>query len=397
LVAHGIIAEYNPFHNGHQYMIDQCKGQGASHIVVAMSGNFVQRGEPAIMDKWSRAKSALMCGADLVVEIPLAWSLSSAEGFARGGVETLNSLGIVDFLSFGSESASLPLLEELAKVAVMPKTIELTKKYLDLKMSYPSARQKAIADICGEDKAEMIGRSNDILGVEYIKALNEIKSKITPNPIKRIGVNHDSKNQSDEFLSASQIRKYIVEGSFSCFDFVPTSVSDLIGEQMGLGKAPVDIKGMEAPILSKLRMMDPFDIKLVPDVSEGLENRIANCVKTSRTIDELYDKIKTKRYTHSRIRRIIMSLFLNIRQSDSKGGVPYIRVLGFNDKGQEMLKLAKNTATLPIIMKPSQIKSLDDRAKRAFELESRATDLYTLAMPTTLPCGMEMTENIIII
>lgn len=397
MVTHGIVAEYNPFHNGHKYMIDQCKKQGASHIVVAMSGNFVQRGEPAVMDKWSRAKCALLCGADLVIELPLAWSLSSAEGFARGGVETLDALGLVDTLSFGSESADLKLLEELAKVAVMPQTIELTKKYLDLKMSYPSARQKAIADLCGNEKAEMIGRSNDILGVEYIKALNKIQSKIVPNPIKRIGANHDSKNQSDGFLSASQIRNQIIGGNFNCFDFVPTSVSEIINEQMGYGKAPVNIKGMEAPILSKLRMMDPFDIKFAPDVSEGLENRIINCVKTSITIEELYDKIKTKRYTHSRIRRIIMSLFLNIRESDSRGAVPYIRVLGFNDKGQEMLKLAKDTATLPIIIKPSQVKTLDDRANRAFELESMATDLYTLAMPTTLPCGMEMTENIVIV
>lgn len=392
---HGIISEYNPFHKGHEYMINQCKCQGASHVVVAMSGNFVQRGEPAIMDKWSRTKMALLCGADLVVEIPLAWSLSSAEGFARGGVEVLNSLGCVDYLSFGSESANLPALQELAKTAVMPETIENTKKYLELKINYPSARQKAIAQACGESTAQLLENANDILGVEYIKALNEMSSKIIPNPIRRVGVCHDSQKQDENYLSASQIRKQLVNGDFSCFDFMPNEVSEIINTQLESGRAPVDIKGLETSILSKLRVMDARDIKLAPDISEGLENRIVKCVKTSTTIDELYDSIKTKRYTHSRIRRIIMSLFLDLKASDSKSTLPYIRVLGFNEKGRELLKQAKQTATLPIIMKSSQIKGLNEHSQKTFKLECTSTDIYTLAMPKPLPCGMEMTENVV--
>lgn len=392
---HGIISEYNPFHKGHEYMINQCKCQGASHVVVAMSGNFVQRGEPAIMDKWSRTKMALLCGADLVVEIPLAWSLSSAEGFARGGVEVLNSLGCVDCLSFGSESADLPALQELAKAAVMPETIENTKKYLELKINYPSARQKAIAQACGESTAQLLENANDILGVEYIKALNEMSSKIIPNPIRRVGVCHDSQKQDENYLSASQIRKQLVNGDFSCFDFMPNEVSEIINTQLESGRAPVDIKGLETSILSKLRVMDARDIKLAPDISEGLENRIVKCVKTSTTIDELYDSIKTKRYTHSRIRRIIMSLFLDLKASDSKSTLPYIRVLGFNEKGRELLKQAKQTATLPIIMKSSQIKGLNEHSQKTFKLECTSTDIYTLAMPKPLPCGMEMTENVV--
>lgn len=392
---HGIIAEYNPFHKGHEYMINQCKEQGASHVVVAMSGNFVQRGEPAIMDKWSRTKMALLSGADLVVEIPLAWSLSSAEGFARGGVQILNALGCVDYLSFGSESADLPAIQELAKVAVMPETIENTKKYLEFKMNYPSARQKAIAQACGEHTAQLLENANDILGVEYIKALNAISSKIIPNPIKRVGVGHDSQKQDENYLSASQIRKQLANGDLSFLDFVPYEVSEIIKAQLEIGRAPVNIKGFEKSILSKLRVMDAPDIKCAPDISEGLENRIAKCVKTSTTIDELYDSIKTKRYTHSRIRRIIMSSFLDLKVSDSKSTPPYIRVLGFNEKGRELLKQAKKTATLPIIMKSSQIKSLNEYAQKTFKLECASTDIYTLAMPKPLPCGMEMTENVV--
>jgi len=395
LSVHGIIAEYNPFHKGHQFMMNQCREQGASHIVVAMSGNFVQRGEPAIMDKWSRARTALLGGADLVVEIPLAWSLSSAEGFARGGVEVLNALGCVDSLSFGSESAELPALQSLAKAAVMPETIENTKKYLALKINYPSARQKAIAESCGESTAQLLENANDILGVEYIKALNAIHSKIIPNPIKRIGPGHDSLKQEKSYLSASQIRKQLIAGDFSCFDFMPHEVTEIINTQLKLGRAPVKIKNIETSILSKLRVMDAVGIERAPDISEGLENRIVNCVRSSITIDELYDSIKTKRYTHSRIRRIIMSLFLDLKASDSKGTPPYIRVLGFNEKGQELLKQAKNTSTLPIIMKSSQIKELDEYAQRVFDLECLSTDIYTLAMPTPLPCGMEMTENVV--
>ncbi len=394
---HGIIAEYNPFHNGHQFLIEQCREQGASHIVVAMSGNFVQRGEPALLDKWTRAKSALLCGADLIVEIPLVWSLSSAEGFARGGVEILNGLGCVTSLSFGSECAKLSDLQALEQAIRMPKTDERIKHYLKDFVSYPSARQKAVADVCGKEIASLLESPNDILGVEYIKAINEINSQIKPNPIKRTGPNHDAEDSYKEFLSATQIRKQLMNGEYRCFDYVPPQVADLINMQMGLGKAPVSIKEIETSILSKLRVMDVETIKNAPDVSEGLENRIASCVKQSMSVEDLYGRIKTKRYTYSRIRRIIMSLFLGVKASDFTPDPPYIRVLGFNDKGQEILKSAKKTSTLPIIMKSSQIKSLDDYAQKIFALECSSTDIYTLAMPTPLPCGMEMTENVVII
>ncbi|MEG0979453.1 MAG: nucleotidyltransferase [Oscillospiraceae bacterium] len=393
--VHGIVAEYNPFHKGHKYLINECRAQGATHVVVVMSGNYVQRGEPAILDKWTRAKAALVGGADLVLELPLVWSLSSAEGFARGAVEIINALGCVETLSFGSESSDLASLQLLANAAVSTETIESTKKYLKQKISYPSARQKAIEETCGQQIASFLNNPNDILGVEYIKALNLIKSNITPNPIKRIGPSHDAPDEQKNFLSASQIRKQIDFGEYSCFEFIPPEVESILNAQIALGKAPVRIAKIETSILSKLRVMTIEEIKEAPDVSEGLENRIASCVKSARTLDELYEKIKTKRYTHSRIRRIIMSSFLNIRAEDSKKSPPYLKVLGFNEKGQELLRQAKQKATLPIIMKPVQIKELDAYAQRIFELECASTDIYTLAMPTPLPCGMEMTENVV--
>lgn len=393
--VHGIIAEYNPFHNGHQYLINKCKEQGASHVVIAMSGNFVQRGEPAIMDKWSRAKTALLGGADLVIEIPLVWSISSAEGFARGGVQLIDSLGCVDTLSFGSECADVSSLRALANAAVAPITIENTKKYLGRIMNYPSARERAIAEICGSKTASILKNPNDILGVEYIKAIDKIGSSINPNPIKRIGPAHDAEVLDNTYLSASQIRKQIKSGEYRCFDFVPPEVVGIINSQMGIGRAPVSIKEIETSILSRLRVMDIEEIKRAPDISEGLENRIASCVKSARSLEDLYSQIKTKRYTHSRIRRIILSLFLNVKADDSKKSPPYIRVLGFNEKGQELLRQAKQTATIPIIMKPAQIKELDSYAQKIFSLESASTDIYTLAMPDPLPCGMEMTENVV--
>lgn len=395
---HGVVAEFNPFHNGHKYLLEKCREKGASHVVVAMSGNFVQRGKPAIMDKWARARCALLNGADLVVEIPIVWSLSSAENFARGGVEVLNALGCVEELNFGSESDDVESLKLIAQTVVSDEIQEKIKKNLNKYMSYPKAREKAVASVVGKEVANRLKNPNDILGVEYIKAINAINSKMEPCPIKRVGPEHDSNEEQGEYLSATQIRRQLISGDYRCFDFVPKEVEDITNTLMGMGRAPVCISQIETSILSKLRVMDKEDIKRAPDVTEGLENRIYNCVKCTRSLKELYGEIKTKRYTYARIRRIIMDLFLNINSTDVRPTPPYVRVLGFNEKGQEILKQAKLTATLPVITKPTHIKNLDDKyAQRVFELECSSTDIFTLAMPESLPCGLEMTENIVII
>lgn len=395
---HGVIAEFNPFHNGHKYLLEKCREEGASHVVVAMSGNFVQRGKPAIMEKWARAKCALLNGADLVVEIPIVWSLSSAENFARGGVQILDALGCVNKLNFGSESKDVELLTSIAKTCVLPDIQERIRENLSQYMNYPMAREKAVASVLGEETACLLKNPNDILGVEYIKAINEIKSNIVPCPIKRIGPAHDSLNGQDEYLSATQIRRQLIAGDYDALNFVPKEVKDIIETLMENNRTPVDIKKIETAILSKLRIMDKPEIKKAPDVTEGLENRIYNCIRCTTSLKGLYDEIKTKRYTYTRIRRIIMDLFLGINLNDVRKKPPYIRVLGFNAKGQEILKRAKLTATLPVITKPTHIKDLDDKyAHRIFELECQSTDMFTLAMPEPLPCGLEMTENIVIL
>lgn len=392
----GVVAEFNPFHNGHKYLLDQCKKSGASHVVVVMSGNFVQRGELAMIDKWARTKFALLNGADLVLELPVVWSLASAETFAKGAVSILDSLGCVDTLCFGSESGDLKGIKEIAGVCVKPEFDEVIKEYINTNVSYPTARTKAIAKMCGEEKAQLIKKSNDILCVEYVKALNELKSNIKPLAIKRTGPDHDSVDLKGDFASASQIRNQMQGASYSCFDYMPNNVRNEIGELMGSGEAPVFIKIIEKSILSRLRTLTLEEIKVAPDVSEGLENRIYKAIQNSISLEELYDNIKTKRYTHSRIRRMIMNLYLNIKAADSKKTPPYIRVLGMNDKGREVLKLAKKTATIPIITKAAHIKQIDDEyVQRIFKYECSSTDLFTLAMPNPLPCGAELTKNVV--
>ena len=395
---HGIIAEFNPFHNGHKFILEKIREKGASHVVVAMSGNFVQRGKPAIMDKWARARCALLNGVDLVVEIPIVWSLSSAENFARGGVEVLNALGCVNELNFGSENGDIESLKRLATNVVSEQFQDILKINLNKYISYPKAREKAIESVLGKDLSKIISNPNDILGVEYIKALNAINSRIEPCPIKRVGPAHDSLTKKDEYLSATQIRNLLIKKDYSCCNFVPQNVEDIIKLSIKQGKSPVCINSLENSIISKLRLMDKKDIKKAPDVTEGLENRIYNSIKSARSLDELYSTIKTKRYTYSRISRIIIDLFLNIESKDITTTPPYVRVLGFNKKGQEILKEAKNTATLPVITKPTHISDIDNEyAQRIFELECKSTDMYTLAMPRPLPCGLEMTENVVII
>ena len=336
----GIVAEYNPFHNGHKALVDRCRENGATHIVAAMSGNFVQRGSVAIMDKRARAAAAIRGGVDLVLELPVPFAVATAEVFARGGVTVLDSLGCVDALAFGAECEDLALLKKAAEAVTDPKVDELIKTELSGGVSYPTARAYAVRSVYGADIADVLEGPNNILAVET----TEVEFK----------------------------------------------------RMVGVGRAPVKVEESERAILSRLRMLTAEDIRKAPDVSEGLENRIYNAIQSATSLEELYDIVKTKRYTHSRIRRIVTALYLGILPEDREA-VPYLRVLGFNDRGLEILKAAKETASLPIITKPSAIAGLDEKARHTFELECRATNLYNLATPRILPCGTEYSDEIVML
>lgn len=289
----GIICEFNPFHSGHKYLIDTVK-QSADGVVCVMSGNFVQRGEFAVYDKFTRTKTAIENGADLVLELPCVYSLMSAGGFAKYAVQILEASNIVDRIAFGAECDDIEKLTDTANT--IKKSDDIIKEKLAEGLSYPAARKIAVP-------IDILDTPNNILALEYIS-----NTKLPCQAVKRIGLGHDT---DDEKFSASAIRKTLS----------PEKICTM--------------KNCEVAVLSKLRTMSTDDFLMIDDVSEGLENRILDAVRSSLSLEEIYDKIKTKRYTHSRIRRIILRAYLGITKEYSKN-VPYIRILGFNIKGQEL-------------------------------------------------------------
>jgi predicted nucleotidyltransferase len=350
----GIICEFNPFHKGHKYLIDSVKKNGDA-VICAMSGNFVQRGDFAIDDKFSRAKTAIENGADLVIEIPTVCSTLSAQGFARAGVDILEKTGICDSIAFGAECEDINELKRICREIVI-RDNEI-KSELRKGISYPQARQNVI-------NSPILDSPNNILAIEYLSY-----TKLNPIPIKRIGKGHDT---DDEEYSASEIRK-----------------------NMSLDKIS-SMKNCESAILYKLRNMSAEDFKQIDDVSEGLENRIVDAVRSSSSLEEIYDKIKTKRYTHSRIRRIILRAYLSI-DSDVSKSPQYLHILGFNQKGRELLAQMKKVANLPIISKYSDIYNQDELIKELYEQECRLTDIHALGYNPPRPCGTEQTSKIIVV
>ena len=398
---YGIVAEFNPFHNGHKYIVDTLKSIGDNTVTAVMSGSFVQRGECACVSVSERVKMALSNGVDLVLSLPVPYSTASAEAFAKGGVDTLFSTGVIDALGFGGECDSAQALVKCVEVMNSCEFERALKKRLDEGNSFPKARQLAFDD-CGDGEcADVIATPNNILGIEYIKALlkgkyadlEDITEKITV--VKRQGVEHDSTDITGDICSASALRE-MLKGNEVYKRFLPASSYELLLSALDSGKAPADYGRLETAILYKLRTMSVEEIVLLPDVTEGLEHRIANAVKTSVSVDEILEKIKTKRYTHSRLRRIILCALLGITKNDVLLPVPYIRVLGFNSRGARLLKEMKGNSTLPVVTKKSDVSLLDESAQRVYDLECSARDIFSLALPVPDESGKEMTDKIII-
>lgn len=389
----GIVSEYNPFHLGHAELISRTRLNGATHVVAVMSGNFVQRGEPAALSKWARARQALQNGVDLVIELPLPWALSGAEKFAFGGTALLDAAG-VDMLSFGSECGNIEKLQSAAQALTSPGLGEAIRYELKSGSTFAGARQKAIGSLFGQEMAQLLRNPNNILGIEYLKALNGLHSELTPFTIKRVGSAHDALTYEGKIASASHIRGLIRNGdNFS--SMIPETAEEIVRKEIALGNAPASITAAERAILAKLRIMSRSEFAELPDISEGLENRVYMAARKATSLDEVYTLIKSKRYTHARIRRIVLSAFLGINSSMNLGIPPYLRVLGFNKNGIEVMHEIKSTSRLPIITNSSDIISLDNKAKNMFELECRSTDLFALCTPQIAPCGLDMTTGII--
>ncbi len=388
----GIIVEYNPLHNGHLFHINKTKELTSSDIVIAvMSGNFNQRGIPSVIDKWTKTKLALQNGVDIVLELPAVYALASAEFFASGAVSLLNSLGVVDSLCFGSESGDVEFLNTIANVLVHEpeeyKTI--LKAELDKGLLFPKARSLALIDYLStrtnynhEDLIVQLNSSNNILGIEYIKSLKKLNSQIIPYTLKREGGSYNSSNLNNIFSSATSIRKALKENHnlSNLENHVPSNVYK---EFMTLRREnytfPFD-NMMYSSIRYKALASRNNYFEQLPDVSEGLHNKILNSLKESTSYEECISSIKSKRYTYTRISRILCQYFLDFYDYDivnmRKASCPYARILGFTQRGSTALKSIKYNSSIPLYSK------LPKEAPAALELDLQCTRGYSILNPS---------------
>ena len=376
----GIICEYNPFHLGHAHLLQEVRNRLGKDtaIICVMSGNFVQRGDFAIFNKHARAKAAILGGADLILELPVFWSLASAERFACGGVSLLQSTGVCTHLCFGSETGDTSLLSTAANYFLSDTASVSLQKELQSGISFAAARQRA-AEKDGCTAASVLQNSNDILGIEYIKALIRINSSIVPMAIQRLGAEHDSPTENGHIVSASQIRQILHQGR-EISSFLPSAANAVFQEEITTGRGPVSGTTCESAILSRLRTMPQQEYESLPDNSEGLALRLMRYAKTEPTVEQVLQAVKTKRYAMSRLRRMILCAYLGIYQSDLPETIPYIRPLAFNRIGKSLLREMR-TSSLPIITKPASVRNCCGEVQRTFAMEAHASDLYTLAFP----------------
>ena len=342
-----IISEYNPFHNGHKYQTEMLKKEYDA-VIAVMSGNFVQRGEIALCDKWSRTKLALLNGVDLVVELPVIYALNSAEKFAEGGVRLIDKMGVVDCLCFGAELGKIDEFYYAAEILNNePQEVsEKINKFLDMGMSFPSAREKAYEGIINP---ELLKSPNNILGVEYVKALKKIGSKVVAKTIKRIGAGYNDLDYSTEFSSATAIRELIKENE-DYKKYMSENSEEIIKNAEKFSEEKL------INILKYVVLLNGKEyIGRISDVNEGLENKIFEAVKKGDSFENIAWMIKSKRYTMSRIRRILYSVILDIGKDFKEP--EYIRILGMNNIGKNVLKEMKEKATLPIVIKTADFSS----------------------------------------
>ena len=395
-----IVSEYNPFHNGHKYLADKARENGATHTVAIMGGNFLQRGECAVMDKYARAKVAVLGGIDLVLELPVIYAVSSAEGFASGAVETLDNCGVIDELCFGAECGDIEQIRKAVEMTCSEKLLDICKEYKNQGYSHPRAMQAAAQRISanknsdsGEDiknAVELLSSPNNTLGVEYIRAVDRLKSNISPFAVERKGVEHNSSVKIDGFASASAIREMIFKNENEFSNYIPITTREIIKESISKGECPSGLIYGERAVMSILRRMTVDDLTQIPDVTEGLENRIYKAIRECNSIEEIISQIKCKRYTYARLSRILTCAYLGVTKELSAEKPQYIRVLAFNDRGAEVLRQMKKSATLPIVMSPARDKNkLSDIGKALLEKDILASDLYGLMTPKIKSCSSD--------
>lgn len=386
----GIVAEYNPFHNGHAYQIKKAKEiSGADYVLAIMSGSFVQRGEPALLDKWSRTKMALSAGCDMVIELPVVYACASAEFFAHAAVKLLEDSGIVNCLCFGSESGSIKAFESLGALLADESSYfsTLLNQELSKGLSFPAARESALKKAY-TNELPSLNQPNNILGIEYCKALKKLKSSIEPFTLKREQAHYHSNLISGHIASATAIRETVKKNELHLLsEVIPKQSLPYLINTLEKGSAPVDNNHFSYMLQYCLRALSLNELRNISDISEGLENRILKACECCQTTNEMVQAIKSKRYTHTRIQRALLHALLHLNKSDfslyqSNGYSQYIRVLGFRRQSQELLKKLCEQSHITVITNVKKAeKQLSPLAKQMLELELKATDIYFLGTP----------------
>ena len=404
----GIIAEYNPFHNGHAYHLEKSKELAkANYVIAVVSGNFVQRGNVSLINKWDKANMALTNGADLVIELPTVYSISSAENFAYGAVKILDSLNIVDYISFGTELDDINILDKCADILYKQpqKFVNLLNHELSKGLSFPKARENALLMYLNDIRkySNVLSSPNNILAIEYLKALKKLKSHIKPIAIKRKNAGYNDLNITDNFASATAIRKKIIDNTPAGLSkLMPPNSYRVLYNSIQKGHYVKDITSFEKEIIYTLRKMSLKEIENLPDVTEGLEHAIKNAANSCNTINEFMNIIKTKRYTNTRIQRILLYALLGITKDNMKNSTkvqPYIRVLGMNKKGKDLISVIKRSnPNLNIIT--SVKKYIDSNPNKALlsmlNIDINATNTYTLEYEKDSWSNLDFTHNMII-
>lgn len=393
----GLIVEYNPFHNGHKYHLEKSKEiTNATHTVAIMSGSFLQRGEPALFDKYTRAEMAVKNGVDLVIELPTLYACQSAEIFSHGAVATLNSLNCVNSLCFGSEEGNIDILQTISEILVKePSDFKTTlKNFLDEGIVFPVARSKALYEYIknnhllelGEDELQQVlNSSNNILGIEYIKSLIKLNSSIKPYTITRIASKYNSTDIESNICSATAIRNSLKDNTDLKLieNVVPLHTFNEINHKINTNFNPV-FDYMFYDLLSSTIIRDVDNLTKYFEVNEGIENKIYSNVFTSKNLEELINSTKSKRYTMTKIKRTLNNILLGINRDDvikvkDLDRVPYIRILAFNNKGREIIKKIKTSSDIEIITKFSKISHVDDPIfDTLIKYDLKSSNMYNL-------------------
>ena len=395
------------------YHLQKAKEQsGAQYCICVMSGNFVQRGNTSIVNKWKKAEMALLNGVDLVIELPTIYSVASAEGFSLGAIKLLNNLKIVDAISFGTETSDFAALNNISSIVNEEpmKYKSILNSELKKGLSFPKARENALMLYLNDNKRydNILNTPNNILAIEYLKALKKIKSTIQPIPVKREKVYYNDNVIVDEFASATAIRKLLKNEEFSEIrKVVPKSTYQILKKETELGNVVLDLSRYEKEIIYNLRRMTVSEIAELPDVNEGLEHSLKNAANYSNDITNLINIVKTKRYTVTRIQRILICALLGITKRDvgmAKKTEPYIRVLGFNEKGKELIsRINKQNpkATVITSVKKFQDKNNNNKNskiyKRLLDIDIFSTNVYTMACKSESLANLDYTKNMVIL